>query len=129
MTLPPSFLAPSMSLAFCANEEGATKKNNQPNNKVQILRMKRLRSGFAEFSLERCRTRQASCAGFPGQLFPESRLKKPSRSNSSRVLSSRYLFTFISILAPGRWESSSKVLRRPTWDTRVGKENFLAKYW
>ena len=63
------------------------------------------------------------------QLFPANRLKNPSRSSSSKVLSSRYLFMFMSILAPGvRWESSSKVLRRPTWDTRVGNENFLAKY-
>src|SRR5688572_6046632 len=64
------------------------------------------------------------------QLFPASRLKNPSRSNSSRVLSSRYLLTFGSSLLAGFFCATiSNVLCKPPNDTRVGKENRLAKYW
>src|SRR5205814_10547410 len=62
------------------------------------------------------------------QFFAVSLLKKPSRSSSSAMLSSRYLPRFMSTFTAGfRCAMISSVLRNPSWDTRGGIEKLLAK--
>ena len=67
------------------------------------------------------------CNYWNANHFPVIRLKNPSFSSSSRMLSSRYLFKLVSSLGFSLATSSS-VFCKPTWETRVGKENLGAKY-
>ena len=64
-----------------------------------------------------------------GIIWPSMRLKNPSRSSSSRCFrrgSGPMVMSTLTLEL--RCAVISRVLRKPSWETRVGKANLLAKY-